>query len=89
MILPLWTRWETFRSQVPRKNPGILHNNGSKLDFWKIASDDENYMIEDTGNFMNKSDVKSNFTYFLFYALFREINRFRDFEFFNYFRYFL
>ena len=48
----------------------FLHNNGSKLDFWKIASDDKNYMIEDTGNFMNMSDIKSNFISFLLYALF-------------------
>ena len=48
----------------------FLHNNGSKLDFWKIASDDKNYMIEDTGNFINISDVKSNSTSFFFYALF-------------------
>ena len=47
-----------------------------------IASDNKNYMIEDTENFINMSDVKSNFTSFFFYGLFRQIHRFRDFELF-------
>ena len=34
------------------------------------AFDNKNYMIEDTGNLKNMTDVKSNFTSFLFPALF-------------------
>ena len=31
---------------------GTLFPGRLKLDFWKIASDNKNYIIEDTGNFI-------------------------------------
>ena len=60
----------------------FLHNNGSKLDFWKIASDDKNYMIEDIGNFINISDVNQILHLFSSMHFFRQMYRFRDFELF-------
>ena len=38
-----------------------MHNNGSKLDFWKIASDNKKHMIEDTENFIEHIWCKITF----------------------------
>ena len=63
----------------------FLHNNGSKLDFWKIDSENKDYIVKDTGNFIEHVLCKIQFyIFFVLYTFFVKFTVFEIFEFFEF-----
>ena len=82
----LHTPMINFRSGTTSWLCFLFHYNGSKLDFWKIDSDNKNYMVEDTGHFIEHIWCKIKF--YIFFILYTFFVKFTVFEILSFFEFF-